>query len=85
MQQMLEATVGYLWFFSNWIALLYDSNNCHFYLIAEELFHLLNSAYFINLVRALDYLSVLQFVFPPQIIPRHLIGNSKSNLLHYSP
>lgn len=47
--------------------------------MAEELFHLLNSAYFINLVHALDYLSVLQFVFPPYIIPRHLTGNSKSN------
>lgn len=59
MQQMLEATVGYLWFFSKWIALLYDSNNCQFYPIAEELFHLLNSASFINLASPLDYLFVV--------------------------
>lgn len=61
MQKMLEATVDYL-VFSNWMALLCNSNNCQFYQIAE-LFHLLNSAYFINLGHALDYLLVFQAVF----------------------
>lgn len=55
-QKMLEATVNYL-VFSNWMALLCDSNNRQFYQIAE-LFHLLNSAYFINLGHAVDYLLV---------------------------
>lgn len=65
------------------MALLCDSNNRQFYQIAE-LFHLLNSAYFINLGHAVDYLLVFQVVFLSQIIPRHPTGNSKSNLLHYS-
>lgn len=82
MQKLLEAAVDYL-IFSNWMVLLCDSNNCQFYQIAQ-LFHLLNSAYFINLRPALDHLSVFQFVFTPQTIPRHPTGNSKSKLLHYS-
>lgn len=54
MQQMLEAKVGYLCFFSKWIALLYDSNNCQFDPIAEELLYLLKSVHFIKLVHVLD-------------------------------
>lgn len=65
--KMLEATVGYLWFFSNWTALLYNSNNCQFYLIAEELFHLLKSVYFADPVHALDYLQFYGLSFPQDI------------------
>lgn len=70
-----------IWFFSKWMALLCDSNSCQFYQ-AAELFHLLNSAYFINLKHALDHLLVFQFIFTPQIIPRHPTANQTYSTIH---